>query len=70
VLHATTPVDNNVQATVSRGKEWLRDMKPPQESLIAFHQPSGFLNKIQATLFFWPEQYRRTWKLVNRLSVC
>jgi hypothetical protein len=64
VPHATAPVDNSAQATISRDKEWLRDIKPPQESLISF------LNKIQATLFFWPEQYRRTWKVVNHLSVC
>jgi hypothetical protein len=54
VPHATTPVDNSVQATISRGKEWLRDIKPPQESLIAF------LNKIQATFFSGPSNIAGT----------
>jgi hypothetical protein len=57
VPHATTLVDNSDQATISRGKEWLRDIKPPQESLIAF------LNEIQATFFSGPSNIAGPGKL-------
>jgi hypothetical protein len=53
VPHAAAPIDNSVQARISRSEEF-RDMKPPQQSLIAFHQPSGFLNKIQTTFLSGP----------------
>jgi hypothetical protein len=65
VPHATAPIDNSAQPTISRAKEWLRDMKPPGELLIAFHQRVGFLNSSE--LFFRPEQYRTTGKVVNHL---
>jgi hypothetical protein len=49
-------MDNSAHAMISRGKEWLRDIRPPQESLIVFHQQSGILNSIRnlSTLFYGP----------------